>query len=207
VPALRKKRDRLTIFYLILSLALIFIPAFSPLWGQEEGVKVKKAVMLISENGFRDEELFISRRALEESGIEVKIASTTLSEVRGALGGKAKPDILLRDINPQEYDAVILIGGGASSQYWDDPVAHKLVREVDRNQRIVAAICIAPVTLARAGILKNRQATVWDSEASELKSKGATYIAMPVVKDGNIITASGPQAAREFGDTIVKALR
>ncbi|TRZ93923.1 DJ-1/PfpI family protein [bacterium] len=200
------KRNRLGIFYIISSLALIFIPLFSPLCGQEEGVKVKKAVMLISQNGFRDEELFEPRKALEESGIEVKVASTTLSEVSGVSGGKAKPDILLRDINPQEYDAIILVGGGASSQYWDDPVAHKLVREADRNQRIVAAICIAPVTLARAGILKNRQATVWDTEASQLEDKGASYIAKPVVKDGNIITASGPQAAREFADAIVKAL-
>lgn len=200
------KKNRLSIVYIISSLVLIFIPAFSPIWGQGEGVKVKKAVMLISENGFRDEELFVSQKALKESGIEVKIASTTLGEVRGASGGKAKPDILLRDINPQEYDAIILVGGGASSQYWDDPLAHQLVREADRNQRIVAAICIAPVTLARAGILKNRQATVWDSEAYQLENEGASYIAKPVVKDGNIITASGPQATREFSDAIVKAL-
>jgi len=200
------KKNRLSIVYIISSLVLIFIPEFSPIWGQGEGVKVKKAVMLISENGFRDEELFVSQKALKESGIEVKIASTTLGEVRGASGGKAKPDILLRDINPQEYDAIILVGGGASSQYWDDPLAHQLVREADRNQRIVAAICIAPVTLARAGILKNRQATVWDSEAYQLENEGASYIAKPVVKDGNIITASGPQATREFSDAIVKAL-
>lgn len=167
---------------------------------------MKQVIMVISQNGFRDEELFSPRQILENNGIEVKIVSTTLSDVVGAAGGKVKPDMLLSDVNPEDFDAVILIGGGASSQYWDDPLAHKLVRDMDKKKRIVAAICIAPVTLARAGILKNKQATVWHSEAANIQKEGANYLARPVVRDGNIITASGPSAASDFGEEIAKAL-
>jgi len=168
--------------------------------------QMKKAVMLVSRNGFRDEELFQPRQILEKNGIEVKVASTTLSEVNGAAGSRVKPDILLSDINPEDFDAIILVGGEASSQYWDDPVVHKLLREMNKKKLIVAAICIAPVTLARAGILKNKQATVWHSEAAEIEKEGAEYMDRLVVKDGNIITASGPSASSEFGVEIVKAL-
>jgi len=70
----------------------------------------------------------------------------------------------------------------------------------------VAAICISPVTLARAGILKNRRATVFPTEAEELKKEGAIYTGAPVEEDGRIITASGPEAAGEFGERIASVL-
>ena len=192
--------------FVLLPLVFLFFFLISSAQAKLGEGQMKKVIMLVSQNGFRDEELFVPRQILEKNGIEVKVSSTTLREVSGVAGGKVKPDILLSDVNPDDFDAVILVGGGASSQYWDDPVAHKLVREIDNKKRIVAAICIAPVTLARAGILKNKQATVWNSEAVEIQKEGADYIAKPVVKDGNIITASGPSAASEFGEEIVKAL-
>ena len=60
--------------------------------------------------------------------------------------------------------------------------------------------------LANAGILEGKKATVWYSEAGRIEAKGAVYVNKSVVKDGNIITASGPQAAEEFGKTIAQTL-
>jgi len=71
---------------------------------------------------------------------------------------------------------------------------------------VVGAICIAPGILARAGILKGRKATVFPSEIEALKRNGAFYTALPVVIDGRIVTASGPEAAEEFGKALVKTL-
>lgn len=189
---------------------LILLFGFWISWAcaQEKGVNnMKKAVMIISEEDFRDEELFTPKEILEKAGIEVKVASTTLKQAHGMLGATFKPDILVNAINARDFDAIIFVGGGGSSQYWDDPVAHKLAQEANNTGRIVAAICIAPVTLARAGILKGKHATVWSSEGAQLKSEGANYTARSVEKDGNIITASGPSAAREFAEELVKTLK
>jgi len=60
--------------------------------------------------------------------------------------------------------------------------------------------------LAKAGLLKGRRATVWSSEAGKLKAAGAVYTAKSLEKDGNIITASGPAAAIEFGSQLLKTL-
>jgi protease I len=175
--------------------------------GAQEGVaNMKKVVMIIAQNSFRDEELFQPKGILEKQGMEVKVASTTLSQVKGMMGAKVKPDILVRDINIRDFDAVVFVGGIGASQYWDDPIAHKLAQDGIAANRIVAAICIAPVTLARAGILKGKRATVFSSEAGQLRAAGAIYTARPVEKDGNIITAAGPFAAGEFGEELVKAL-
>lgn len=68
------------------------------------------------------------------------------------------------------------------------------------------AICIAPVTLANAGILEGKRTTAFPSVESDLKARGANYTGNPVERDGKIITGSGPEAATEFGKTIVAAL-
>jgi len=165
-----------------------------------------RVVMIIAEDNFRDEELFVTKEILEEKGAEVVVASTSLAPVKGMLGGVCKPDILVKDIRIDDFEAIIFVGGIGASQYWNDKVAHKLVKDAIRKGKIVAAICIAPVTLAKAGVLKGKKATVWPSEAGILKKEGAIYTGKSVEKDGCVITANGPQAARAFGETLASAL-
>jgi protease I len=167
---------------------------------------MKKAVMIIAENNFRDEELFEPKEILQNAGIEVKVASTNLNPAKGALGASVKPDLLVSKIKPGDFDALIFVGGGGASQYWSDPLAHKLAKEALSLNKVIGAICIAPVTLAKAGLLKGKKATVFSSEAGQLKAAGAIYTGKNLEKDGNIITASGPFAAKEFGEEIKKAL-
>jgi len=67
---------------------------------------------------------------------------------------------------------------------------------------MVAAICIAPVILANAGLLKKKNATVFKSEIAAIEAKGAVYSGSGVTVDGNLITASGPDQAKQFGKEI-----
>ena len=168
--------------------------------------KGKKAVMLIAQNNFRDEELLKPKEVLEKNGVIVTVASSSLKESTGMLGAKVKPDILFTNINVADYDAVIFVGGSGASEYWDNPTAHKIANEANNAKKIVGAICIAPVTLAKAGLLKDKKATTFSSTINDIKSAGAKYTGAEVEIDGNIITASGPAAAQKFGETIVKAL-
>jgi len=77
--------------------------------------------------------------------------------------------------------------------------AHKL-------GKVIGAICIAPVTLANAGLLKGRKATVWASEKARIETKGAIYTGADVQVDDNIVTANGPNAAKAFGEALLKLL-
>ncbi len=163
-------------------------------------------VMIIASNQFRDEELFKTKEVLQNAGINVTVASSSLETAKGMLGGTAKPDILLGDINVDEYDAVIFVGGQGASEYWDSAQAHQIALDAHEKGKIVAAICIAPVTLAKAGLLEGKKATVWESEKGKLKAAGCNYTGTPIAVDGNIITANGPTSAEPFGQAIVKAL-
>ncbi len=173
---------------------------------EQGGMEMKKVVMIIAQNDFRDEEFLQPKKILEEAGIAVNVASRKTIEARGMLGARVKPDMTIQDIKAQDFDAIIFVGGSGASTYWDDALAHKIAKDAHTAGKIVAAICIAPVTLAKAGLLKNKKCTVWSSEAGKLKSAGANYTGGAVERDGNIITASGPQAAAQFGREIVKAL-
>jgi protease I len=166
----------------------------------------KKVVMIIAEKDFRDEELLEPRKILEEKGASVTVASTTLRPTTGMFGAKAKPDILVSEAKVDDYDAIIFVGGAGASQYWNDSTAHSIARETVQKDKILCAICIAPVTLANAGVLSGKKTTVWASERGKLEAKGASYTGSPVEVAGKIITGSGPEAAQEFGREIARAL-
>ena len=162
--------------------------------------------MIIAPENFRDEELLHTREELERAGAKVTLASTKTA-AKGLLGARVAPDIKLDQVSLDDYDAVVFVGGPGASIYFDDKRALSISSEALGKGKKICAICIAPTILANAGVLKGKRATVWNGEyVKKIESKGATYTGKPVEVDGNIITANGPGAAREFGRAIAKEL-
>ncbi|MFH1239866.1 MAG: DJ-1/PfpI family protein [Candidatus Diapherotrites archaeon] len=165
-----------------------------------------KVLMVIANSNFRDEELFHTKEELENAGNETVIASNSLNEATGSLGGKIKPSILVKDVSFGQYAAVVFVGGSGSALYFDNSAALTLAREFYNNGKITTAICIAPSILANAGILKGKKVTCYVSEKENLETKGAIYTGTDVEVDGKIITANGPKAAHKFGKKIAEML-
>lgn len=178
--------------------------------GKEKEEKMADVLLIIAPN-FRDEELFDTKDVLEQAGLTTVIASKTAGTKKGMLGGTAEAEIAISKVNVANYKAIVFIGGSGSSVYFNDATALKIAKEAASKNKVTAAICIAPVILANAGILQGKKATVWDDEentySSKIEEKGAIYTDKDVEKDGNIITANGPEAAKKFGNAIVSALR
>ncbi|MDI6807127.1 MAG: DJ-1/PfpI family protein [Candidatus Aenigmarchaeota archaeon] len=166
----------------------------------------KSVLMVIAHSGFRDEEFQEPYNILTKAGARVTIASSSLEEATGMLGKRVKPDILLSKANIDEYNAIVFVGGVGSSEYFNNSVALNLVKSAYGKGKVIAAICIAPSTLANAGILEGKRVTSYLSEKSNLEASGAVYTGRNVEVDGNIITAKGPEVAREFGNKIVEIL-
>jgi len=167
-------------------------------------------LMIIAPENFRDEELFETKEVIESNGFSVAIASKSKGIKRGMLGGTAEASLSLSEINVDNYKAIIFVGGAGSSVYFDDKEALDIAKKAYENGKIVGAICIAPMILANAGILNGKRATVWNGNGEygdRLKESGADYTGNDVEKDGNIITANGPHAAKRFGEEIVNALK
>ena len=166
----------------------------------------KKVLMILASMNFRDPEFFEPKKVLEKAGIEVLTASSAPIS-KGAEGAKIEVDLLLDQVNPENFDAVAFIGGPGTSEYFKNPIAHGIAKKTLSSGKLLCAICIAPVILANAGVLKDKKATVFSSGQSDLEKNGATYTGTDIEIDGNIITATGPKVAKEFGEAIVKALK
>jgi len=170
-------------------------------------VPARRILYVIAPERFRDEEFAVPKRALESASHVVSVASTRPGEAVGMLGARVMPDVTIAQVQETDVDALVIAGGaGAPTHLWDNEPLRALVKVLHVQHRPVAAICLAPPVLARAGALDGRRATTFptDRAIAELKRGGATYVQEPVVRDGTIITANGPEAAEAFGAALVQ---
>jgi protease I len=172
----------------------------------------KRAAFIVASKDFRDEEYFIPNGLLSENGIATAVFSDKSGTALGVDGNELENARALTELNPNDFDAVIFIGGPGALARLDNETSYVIASKTVASGKLLAAICVAPVILAHAGALKNKQATVWTnvldvSAKKTLVQTGAIYIDKPVVQDGAIITANGPEAAQEFGMAIVAYLK
>jgi len=170
---------------------------------------MKSILFIIAHKGFQDNEFSIPRDILKAKGHKITVASSDTSLALGAMGSKVIPDITIDEALKRivEFDAVIFVGGGGAREYFDSSVAHQIARD---TKNIIAAICIAPLILANAGVLNGKKATIWNdtsgTQKNLIESKGAVFVAQSVVVDGKLVTANGPGAAKLFGESIAELL-
>lgn len=174
--------------------------------GTRGAAAVKRAALIVAVQNFRDEELFETKRVLDEAGIATVIASSRIGIIRGMLGNTAEAGVLVNRLRVDDYDAIIFIGGPGSAEYFNNPAALDIAREAAAKRKVVGAICVAPSILANAGVLMGVRATSIISERDNLVRAGAVYTGNAVERDRFIITASGPPASVRFGQAIVDAL-
>jgi len=172
----------------------------------------KKIAMVIAFRDFRDEEYFIPKQILRGAGFEIDTVSDSSGIAIGKLGGEAKIDILLEDLELAEYAAILFIGGSGAVKYIDNDICHQIIKETIKQNKVLGAICIAPLILARAGALKGKRATVWSSSmdksaVKDLEGSGAVFEKDSLVIDGKIITASGPIAAKDFANAVISLIK
>ena len=165
-------------------------------------------LLIIAPADFNDDEYVMPRVAFEGAGYQVVVASQSTDMARGMFGIQVEPDLALADVDVAEYEAIVFIGGGGANVYWDDGQAHRVAQEATQEAKVLGAICIAPVILARAGVLVDTEATVFDPEntCSELEAGDAVCTGEPVERDGLIVTGFGPQVAEEFALTVIQVL-
>lgn len=198
-------------FFLLVMVALLAatVPTFA-LSEKPAPVPPERIIALvIAPEQFRDEELFVPQQILEKAGFGTLIAGPRLGTATGMLNGTVQITETIENLKSSDCEGLLIVGGlGSPAHLWDNTPLHTLANSFAREGKPVAAICLSPVVLAKAGLLKGKKATVFaDPKAVEaLKAGGAIPTGQPVVVDGLIITGNGPDAAGAFAEKLLELL-
>lgn len=163
--------------------------------------------LIISADHFEDTELLVPYYRLKEEGFKVDVASVSRRKIIGKHGYEVEVDKTLRDVNPDDYDLLVLPGGKAPSSLRKEQAALEIARDFFRKNKPVAAICHGPQILTTAGVLTGRRATSYASVAAELKEAGALYEDSEVVVDGNLVTSRQPSDLPAFMQETLRLAR
>ncbi len=193
----------------LILLALLIWGIYSWLWPKGIDLHGKNVAIIVAPMRFKDSELRDVNNVLTSLGAKTEIFSIQPVCI-GVDGWKIRCKNI-DELNSSDFDALVLIGGPGALTYYDNNKVHNIVRSFYNAGRVIGAICLAPGILAEAGILRGKKATVWwvpefDIGYRALIHGGAEYVNMPVVVDGKIVTANGPQAAKEFTEKLAEVL-
>lgn len=162
--------------------------------------------VIVLADGFEEIEALTVVDVLRRGGVNVTTATIgKAKEVAGAHGIVVMADKFLADVQDDNYDAVILPGGGQGTERLRaSHEVFELLRRQKEAERLICAICAAPIVLVDAGVLEPGQhITCYPTCIMELDRNSAN---VPVVADGNVITGQAPGSAMLFALVILQAL-
>ncbi len=163
--------------------------------------------LIISADNFEDSELLVPLYRLQEEGVMVDVASTAKGMIKGKHGYEVQVNKALKEVNPDDYDVLILPGGKAPETIRKEKEALEIARHFFKKNKPVSAICHGPQILITAGLLKGRHATCYKSVAREIKDAGAIYEDKGVVVDENLVTSRQPADLPAFMRETMKMLK
>jgi 4-methyl-5(b-hydroxyethyl)-thiazole monophosphate biosynthesis len=155
--------------------------------------------------GFEELEAIAIVDVLRRADIAVVTAGDRAGGVRGAHGIEIVAERALDLVKPHEISSVVMPGGMPGAKHLAENAAiQRLLKDVSSRQGYIAAICAAPMALARAGLHRGKRVTCYPGFQQHLE--GATVVDEPVVIDGKLVTARGPGVAVEFALTLIGLL-
>jgi protease I len=157
----------------------------------------KDRALILTADKFEDFELFFPYFRLIEEGFDVDIAAPKKGHIEGEHGYALEVETTFDDIDPQDYDLLIVPGGapdGAPAEVRKEKTAQNIANSFLKANKPVASICHGPWTLVSAGAVKGRRLTsFWgDGVPVEIKKVGGNHVDAEVVVDGNLVTSRYP---------------
>jgi len=168
---------------------------------------MKKVLFILPSRDFNDLLYLNTHQVLEDRGYEIINVSNESGICSGASGTSIDCGVI-ESIDSSQIDALVLVGGYGIELLSEDPAVIQFVQNVFDQGKIIAAIELGPLLLAKADILGGRIATVLPKQeyVEKLKKSGARISSETVEVDGNIITAADEQSVQQFASAIANAL-
>jgi 4-methyl-5(b-hydroxyethyl)-thiazole monophosphate biosynthesis len=177
-----------------------------------------KKVLLFLAQGFEEYEASVFTDILGWSRVHgtepVELKTTALrSTIRCTWNLSVQPELPFEKVNISGFDALAIPGGFEAAGFYEDAYDERflnLIREFNKRDKIIAAVCVAALPVGKSGILKNRNATTYDLmdglRRKQLAEFGALVQDKRIVVDGNVITSTGPATALDVAFALLEML-
>jgi len=150
---------------------------------------LKKAVIVVGPS-VEDTEFAYPYYRLQEDDFTVDVASNGAVDVIAKHGLPIKANVDIKKLNASDYDMLIVPGGLESpDRLRQIPELLNFIKEMNSANKVIASVCHGPWVLISAGIVKGKNMTTYVGCKDDLINAGAIYHNVPVITDGNIITA------------------
>lgn len=152
---------------------------------------MKKKILTLLYNDFAMFELSLATFILSDD-FELHTVSPDVGIIKEWSGLTVVTQYAIDEINPADYEALI-IPGGKYEKLLQRPAVTELIQAFHAAEKLIAAICAAPIHLAKAGVLTDRQFTtsLRPEDDPDHYFNWDNYLNMSPVVDGKIITADG----------------
>lgn len=166
-----------------------------------------KRVAILVEDLYQDLEVWYPYYRLKEAGAEAVFIGTGKAEYKGKYGYPLAPATSAERVSADEFDAIIVPGGWAPDLLRRSPAVIRLVKDANRQGKVIGAICHAGWVLCSADILRGRTVTCFSAIKDDVVNAGAIYVDREVVRDGRLVTSRKPDDLPAFMRTIIEALQ
>ncbi len=169
---------------------------------QQDSMRV---AMVLARN-YEDIEATGPKDFLEAHGATVTVIGVEMGDIVGKKGGSLPAGTTFADVRPDQFDMLVIPGGGAPENLRIVDAAVAFTRDFMSSGRPVAAICHGPQLLISAKALEGRKLTSVNKIRDDIINAGGTYVDEALVIDGNLITSRVPDDLPVFNQALVDAL-
>lgn len=158
-----------------------------------------KRIALLVENLYQELDVWYTLLRLREEGMEVETIGTgTQGDYLGRHNFAVRVEKLASSVDASKFDGVVIPGGFAPAYLRRYPAVVNLVRECYQQGKLVAALHHGPWVLISAGVVRGKRVTGAISVKDDVENAGGEFVDLPVVVDGNVITARSSQELPAF---------
>ncbi len=157
-------------------------------------------IAFVLADDYEDSEFRVPYDAVRDAGHQTTVIGMEAGkEVKGKKGkDKARVEKTAKDVQPEQFDALVIAGGYSPDHLRLDPDIVAFTRAMVESGKPVAAVCHGPQLLIEADVVRDKTMTSWPSVKKDLQNAGAMWVDREVCISGNLITSRKPEDLKAF---------
>ena len=166
----------------------------------------KKVLSFVHED-CEDLELWYPVLRLREEGATVHLVGEDAKYTyKGKYGVPATSDFAFKDVDPNDYDALLVPGGWAPDKLRRFKEVIEIVQHMEERKKPIGQICHAGWVLISAKILNGKTVTSTPGIRDDMENAGATWLDEAVVVDGHLISSRRPPDLPDYMKAFIQVL-